>query len=148
MSSSITRLISAKYLLQILHLYRMLINTIVMLTGFLLAAFAATYSQNITSFYMALAASMFFGVGTALGESTILGFCKGFPSIYVGLFSSGTGFAGIFGSGILLILKGNGFSTGTIFFGVAPFITLYFLSFYWLNKSKIRYPYLSTADSI
>jgi battenin len=121
----------------------MLINTLIMITAFTLAAFAATFNQHIASFYMALVASMLFGISTALGESTILGFCKGFPSTYVGLFSSGTGFAGIFGSGLLLILKMNGFATGTIFFAITPFILVYFVSFYYLHKSKLNHPYLS-----
>jgi hypothetical protein len=83
----------------------MLANTLIMMCAYLLAAFAATYSQYIFSFYLALSSALLFGIGTALGESTVLGFCKGFPSTYVGLFSSGTGFAGIFGSGMLLMLK-------------------------------------------
>ena len=121
----------------------MFINTIIMISAFILAALAATYSENIASFYMALGSAGLFGISTALGESTILGFCKGYPSEYVGLFSSGTGFAGIFGSGLLLILKMNGFATGTIFFVLTPFILIYFLSFLFLHKAKANHPCIS-----
>ena len=49
---------------------------------------------------------MVHGIATSIGICTILGFCKGFPSSTVGYFGSGTGFAGIFGSGIIILLKG------------------------------------------
>lgn len=83
-----------------------------------------------------------FGVGSALGESTTLGFCKGFPSNIVGFFSSGTGFAGIFGSGIILLLKGAGLSDGVIFLIVAPSVIPYFLSFFWLHRTKVLHHYV------
>lgn len=35
----------------------------------------------------------------------MLGYCKNFNSKLIGFWSSGTGFAGIFGSGYYLILK-------------------------------------------
>ena len=77
-----------------------------------------------------------------MGEATSLGFCKGFPSTTVGFFGSGTGFAGIFGSGILLILKGAGLSDGVIFLIVAPSVIPYFFSFFWLHMNKVKYHYV------
>jgi len=41
----------------------------------------------------------------AFGETTMLGYCKCFSSQLIGLWSSGTGFAGIFGSGFYITLK-------------------------------------------
>lgn len=112
MSSGTTRIVNAKYLLRIPHLERILINTLFMAFAFVLLAISTNYADYWFSFYMALISASFFGVVTALGESTVLGFCKEFPSSYVGFYSSGTGFAGIFGSGLLLVLKGYGMTIG------------------------------------
>lgn len=136
MSSALTRIISATYLLRIPHLIRMLMNSIILGFGFLLIIISTFYYQQDFLFYVALLSACFFGTVTALGESTILGFCKGFPSSYVGCFSSGTGFAGIFGSGLLLLLKGFGISLGEIFLFAMPFIVVYFYSFYYLHHTQ------------
>ena len=75
-----------------------------MAIGFIVIAFACTYNENEASFFVSLVASVILGTVSAFGESTTLGFCKGFPSTVVGYFGSGTGFAGVFGSGMILIL--------------------------------------------
>ena len=120
----------------------MLISGILMLFGFLLIAFACTYDQNMAFFYVSLLAAVFLGVMSALGESTVLGFCKGFPSAVVGYFGSGTGFAGIFGAGILLVLRSANVSLGVIFFIVTPTVVPYLLGFWWINRMKTRHPYV------
>ena len=56
-------------------------------------------------FYFALIASVFHGAATAIGESTMLAFLRGFPSKLVGGFSSGTGMAGIAGTLLFLVFK-------------------------------------------
>jgi len=126
------------------HLTRMLINTVLMALGFLLIGLASTYDTHIFSFYLSLFASVILGVVSALGESTTLGFCKGFPSTVVGYFGSGTGFAGVFGAGIVLlatsVLKIR--NIGTLFFAAIPTSILYFLAFWWINRIKARHPYV------
>jgi hypothetical protein len=82
----------------------MIINSVLMAAGFLIISFACTYNTNVASFYVSLVASIILGTVSAFGESTTLGFCKGFPSTVVGYFGSGTGFAGVFGSGMILLL--------------------------------------------
>ncbi len=113
-----------------------------MVIGFLLIAFACTYDKNMASFYVSLLAAVFLGVMSALGESTVLGFCKGFPSAVVGYFGSGTGFAGMFGAGILLLLRSANVSLGVIFFIVTPTVVPYLLGFWWINRMKTRHPYV------
>jgi len=113
-----------------------------MTCGFLIIAFACTFKEHEVSFWFSLISSIMLGIGCALGESTILGFCKGFPSSTVGYFASGTGFAGIFGSGIILILKAAGLDNGQIFFSIAPCVIPYFLSFWWIYWMKSKYPYV------
>ena len=106
----------------------------IIVCAYLIIAFSATYDTYEVSFYFALISSVLHGVSSSLGGCTLLGFFKGFPSEVVGYYGSGTGFAGIFGSGGLLLLKGAKFSDGLIFFLMLPTVVPYFLSFYWLNK--------------
>jgi battenin len=137
-----TRFINAKYLLKVKHSTRMLVNSINMAVGYLIISLACTYNQFEASFFISLVASVILGTVSAFGESTTLGFCKGFPSTVVGYFGSGTGFAGVFGSGMILILQSAGLSNGQIFFIIFPSVIPYFLSFWWLNRMKTRYPYI------
>jgi MFS family permease len=124
------------------HITRMFMNSILMLIGFLLIAFACTFDKNVASFYVSLLAAIFLGIVSAFGESTTLGFCKGFPSTVVGYFGSGTGFAGVFGAGSLLILSSLKVPLGTIFFIITPTAIPYFLSFLWINRMKNKHPYI------
>jgi len=71
-------------------------------------------------------------MSSAMGESSFLSFINGYPSHMVGYVSSGTGFAGISGTGSLLILQGLGMSNQMIFLIATPTYGLYMLSAYWL----------------
>ena len=59
-------------------------------------------------FWLSLLGAIFIGMISALGESTFLGFLKVYPPVCTGYFSSGTGFAGISATLILLTLKASG----------------------------------------
>jgi CLN3 protein len=120
----------------------MLANSVLMAIGFLVISFACTYNENVASFYVSLVASVLLGTVSAFGESTTLGFCKGFPSTVVGYFGSGTGFAGVFGSGTILLLQSLGLDNGTIFFIITPTVIPYFIAFWWINSMKTKYPYI------
>lgn len=132
-------------MINVKHITRMFINTILMILGFLLIGLASTYNTHIFSFYLSLFASVILGVVSSLGESTTLGFCKGFPSTVVGYFGSGTGFAGVFGAGVVLlatsVLKIR--NIGILFFAAIPTSILYFFAFWWINRIKTRHPYVS-----
>ena len=88
-----------------------------MVTTFGICAFCiialASYEGSLEKenyFYLALFASVLVGIASAMGEATFLGYTNFFPSHVVGFVSSGTGFAGISGTGTLLILQGIGLS--------------------------------------
>lgn len=49
------------------------------------------------------------GCMKSLGEVNLLGYAKAFPSTLIGAFSSGTGTAGPFASGLYLLLLYAGF---------------------------------------
>jgi hypothetical protein len=72
--------------------------------AFVLVAVAAFNSEHKAFFAVAVIACVFVGISCGLGEATFLGFLKGFPGHLVGYVSSGTGFAGLSGTGTLLVL--------------------------------------------
>jgi battenin len=126
----------------------MMINSFNMFLGFLIIALACTFSEYEASFFISLLASVILGTVSAFGESTTLGFCKGFPSSVVGYFGSGTGFAGVFGSGTILILQSAGLSNGVIFFIIMPTVIPYFIAFWWINGMKAKYPYVIEVPAL
>ena len=83
----------------------------------------------------------------AIGESTLLGFLKNFPGETVGFFGSGTGFAGISGSGSLILLKYLNLSNSTIYLLAAPTMVPYYLSFRFLTKQKRKFHYVEETES-
>eukprot|EP00347_Sterkiella_histriomuscorum_P007689 403347950 len=139
--SGLTRLVNAKYLVKTTHKHRMIINSCLMLSGFILITLACFNDSNQLAFYVALISSLLLGVSSALGESTILGFCQYLPDKQmVGAFSSGTGFAGIFGAGFILSMKFMGMSNAQIFLSIIPSALVYYLCFYKLNSSINKLP--------
>ena len=82
-----------------------------------------------------------------MGEATFLGMLKGFPSHLVGFVSSGTGFAGISGSGTILILQSIGLSNKFIFLLVAPTIVVYLACGTWLISQRNKYEYIPPSPS-
>ena len=80
-------------------------------------------------FYLSLAASSLSGISLGMGEATFLGFLKSFPSKLVGAVSSGTGFAGLSGTGILLILQSINLSNTAIFLIATPTVVIYISAF-------------------
>ena len=85
-------------------------------------------------FWVSLFASVLQGSSCALGESTTLGFLKRYPPQCVGFFASGTGFAGVFATGSLILLKAASVVDGTIYLIAAPTIIPYILAWIWLNR--------------
>jgi len=97
-------------------------------------------------FYFSLIASILIGVQSSLGESTMIGFLKNFPGETVGFYGSGTGFAGIFGSGTLIILKAIGLSDAAIYLIASPTLLPYMFSFWWLDKQKVKYVFIQETE--
>lgn len=124
-----TRYANGSFLVNIPHLKRIKIVSIFQFVSFVGIAAASYYSSNEKMFYLALFASVLTGVATGMGEATFLGFLKGFPSKTVGYVSSGTGFAGIFGTLSLLVLQGINLSNQAIFLIATPTVFIYFAAF-------------------
>lgn len=137
---SLVRFVNSKYLINIKHSYRLIANSIVMIVAYLLLA-AITIKPIAASFYIALLCALLHGMTSSFGESTILGFLKGFPSKLVGRFSSGTGMAGVFGSGIFLVLQPF-MSNGFIFLIATPMVLIYLLNVIIISRKKATLPFV------
>ena len=59
-------------------------------------------------FWVSLVASIIIGITTALGEANVVSLLKNFPGVCIGYFGSGTGFAGILGDSLLIIMNAVG----------------------------------------
>jgi len=75
-----------------------------MTTAYLLTAAMAIWKTE-TAFWLILLSSIMHGSSAAFSESTAYGWIKGFPSIMIGAFSSGTGMSGLGGTLSLLFFK-------------------------------------------
>ncbi len=80
-----------------------------MICGYVLIAVVSNF-ETTTAFAFSLVSSVILGLNLSFGESTNLGYLKGFPGNMVGGYSTGTGFAGILGAGIPVILVAAEFS--------------------------------------
>jgi hypothetical protein len=114
-----------------------------MVVTYALTAFVTIYIFP-AGFYLSLVASIMHGMTSSLGESTTLAYCKFFPSILIGAFSSGTGMSGILGTSCLLVFKSFSFFAeegheGYIFVIMSSTIILYYFSFMWLHRQQKKH---------
>ena len=138
-----TRFTYGLALVNIRSMTKITVVSILAILAFLLVALAAFESEHQGFFGVAIAATVFVGISCGLGEATFLGFLKGFPGHLVGFVSSGTGFAGLSGTGTLLLLQGPAnFSNQAIFLLATPTILVYYLAFAWLNRQKNMYSFI------
>lgn len=122
--ASMIQFVNSWLLINIKHIHRLTFNAFYMLIAYLTIT-AVTIWEFEAGFYIALLAALMHGTAAAFSESTVLGFMKGFPSRLVAPFSTGTGFAGVFGSTVLLLLKLVFNKDGFIFAIVSPIILVY-----------------------
>jgi hypothetical protein len=116
------------------HLNRIILATVLMIFSFILLGICCLNKDHVIFFYLALFASVIQGAGSALGESTVFGYLKGFPKGLIGFFTAGLGFGGFFGSFMLLVFKYGKVEDYLTYLCSAPFFLLYLICFYWLYK--------------
>ena len=132
--NGIIRLVNARYLLKIKHLYRLYLLLFIASFGFLFLSIATT-AKDFYGFLLALLSSIFVGLSGAIGESLVLGFLKSFPSHLVVGWSSGTGLAGVYGSGFYLLMQYLKVPDSTTFLIMIPKqCILYLICFFWVNS--------------
>ena len=143
--ASFVQFLNCWLLINVKHVTRLTCNAFYMLSAYLLITVVTIWKFE-AGFWLALLAALMHGTSAALSESTVLGFMKGFPSRLVAPFSTGTGFAGIFGSGILLVLKIFFNKDGYIFLLVSPIIIIYLFCIHYLQRQKRRYKFDMIED--
>lgn len=88
----------------------------------------------LTSFWVSLSTALIVGMGSAFGEVTHYGYIDRYPSEFVGPFAMGTGFSGLVGSLLYVILHGQKIEDYIIFFCLVPIAFIYLCNFVTLNS--------------
>lgn len=138
--SVLTRFANGTIFVNIRHLVRFWITAMLALAAFALISYAsykgdhALPGEDVSGYFaVSVGASVLVGMSCAMGEATFLGYCNGFPNNVVGYVSSGTGCAGLTGTGGLLVLRAAGFSDEAIFAAASPTVLIYIGAALWLN---------------
>jgi hypothetical protein len=101
----ISRFVNGACCVNIKHIQRILMVTIMSIASFLAIAYSTKMAVYPSFFWIAIFASIFMGVAQSFGEAVIIGFCNYLPHKLMGSFSAGTGFAGPFSTVSLLGFK-------------------------------------------
>ena len=94
-----------------------------MLLGYGLMTVALLIGDT-AGFVLSLVASVCQGIGSAFGETVMLGYMKSFPSKILGAWSSGTGMAGFLGAGLYLLLAAVELDLLTVYIYIYIYIFL------------------------
>ena len=143
-------MINAKWFLKTSHTARQWFVTLGMAFGFLLISWCVLGTEKdgqvdaskAYKFWISLLASVIIGVTCALGESNVVALLKGFPSKTVGFFGSGTGFAGISGTSMLLIMNAIGMKDWQIYLTATPTMIPYIYCCLWLIAKAKQYVFV------
>lgn len=122
-----------------------MVAIILSICAFVVIAISSSASA-VWGFYTCLLGSVLCGAMQAFGESVMLGYIKVFPPRLVAGWSSGTGFAGPFGSGLLLVLKAVDLDLYIIFLVMIPIQASYWLCFLWYDNRKTMYYSVPAAE--
>lgn len=140
--------INFRYLATVNTLFRITLVCASMAISFIVLAVCVS-SNSSWSFPISLIATLVMGMAQTLGECVNLGFIKELPSEYIIGFTSGTGFAGIAGSGVWLVCNAIGLSNTYVFLIFMPLLLVYWLSFLWIyRKVKTTNKDMALADII
>ena len=104
-------------------------RTVAICIGFLIGNLLLVLSPMTRSFWCAIGAIIVIGGACSFGESVMLGYLKTFPISMTGAWSSGTGMAGIGGSGWYLLLSSLALPDTTIFAMMLVTVPLYWIAF-------------------
>ena len=109
--NSISRFINSKYCITVTYFKRALGLSFYFGFGYLFLFAILTIIDSIDdfnqklAFFLTLIPAVIMGTGQSFGEATFLGYIRTFPEDYVSGWSSGTGFAGVFGASLSLLFK-------------------------------------------
>jgi hypothetical protein len=126
------RFINSKFLLKIRHRTK----NFIVIAFFVLGILTMFFAKYFNVFVFSLFGTLFFGIGTSLGDSNDLGFMKGLPSIVASGHSSGTGLSGMVGSSFYLLLKIFNFSFYAVIGSMLVFYPFYGFCFHLALRFK------------
>ena len=142
--NSISRFINSKYCITISYFKRILGLSFYFCFGYVFLFTVLTIIDNSKdfdqqlAFFLSLIPAVIMGTGQSFGEATFLGYIRTFPEDYVSGWSSGTGFAGIFGASLSLIFKiiEDQFDLKNLYLIISPITILFFFAFYITFRIK------------
>eukprot|EP01084_Bolivina_argentea_P299110 515565_1 len=139
--SFFTKLFNTLYLQNVTHKIRIIFTVIFNLIG-ILGLPLSLYSDKdsfLHNFILILVYLVILGGTCSFSENVIVGFLKLFPPKLSGAWSSGTGFAGLFGSFFYLLFSSIlGVENQTIYLLISPSMLLYFIAFILMNNSNMK----------
>eukprot|EP00033_Pygsuia_biforma_P002109 GCRY01002340.1.p1 GENE.GCRY01002340.1~~GCRY01002340.1.p1 ORF type:complete len:394 (-),score=16.02 GCRY01002340.1:89-1270(-) len=113
------------------HKYRVAANTFFMALGLIGVSIATHFN-----FMFLVFSIVFIGISSSFGESVLLGYIRNFNSEVVGSWASGTGFAGVVGTALYLLLEELNLSDQDIFLFSLPLVGIYALAFFVVLPSS------------
>lgn len=130
----IIKFCNTRFLIKIKHKYKNWATIIIWVIsiGFLLL------SKFCKVFALSILASVLVGLGTGMGDITVLGFMKCFPPIIISGYSSGTGMSGIVGASLYLIFKSFNVSFTKTVLSLLAFYPVYGLCFFLVIRMKLE----------
>ena len=143
--SSISRFINSKFCIKVTYFKRLLGLSIYFFIGYI-SLFIILYIveskdnfNNTLAFVLTLIPSIIMGTGSSFGEATNLGYIRTFPKDFISGWSSGTGFAGVFGALITLCCKKFEWKLKNLYLFISPVALIYFICFFISYKVKESY---------
>ena len=86
------------------------------------------------------------GVASGLGEVSHYGYIKNLPSIFIGAFSTGSGFSGFTSSLSYLLLNTENVKNEISFLSFIALAVIYFVNFLSLHSLVIKNNYFQNSD--
>eukprot|EP00347_Sterkiella_histriomuscorum_P003594 403363688 len=138
--SCIARFTNALFFIRIQHVTRIMLNSVLMLTSYMLLTLAVLkYQGDYFSFQLSIVASLLHCFAQAFGETVLMGYLKGLPSDLIMTFGAGTGLAGFTDCFTVLFLTAVGVisSKGLLILGLS--VIPFYMSFMWIDDKRNTY---------
>lgn len=138
------RIAYSKYGLKFTHQSKIWKVIFIWVAGIVFLFCAKIFSR----FSFVIVGCLLIGLGTSLGAMVVIGFIKCFPSSVFSGFSAGTGFSGILGAVLYLLMKIYNFSFDSILFVMFFFYPLFGIAFMYIIKIKFQILKLSGNSQV
>jgi len=138
--SALLRVFNSQYLLRIKHFNKIATVVLIWVVGYALFYLSFQIDDNDVGFLIMILATLLIGNFASVANVTAVGFMKTFPARVVTGFSSGTGFAGIVGSGVVVLTKAVKLQFEYVCLAFIPISIMYLVIFRTIQAQKIHKP--------